>query len=116
MYDFNGTAIQYIRLEIRNNHPRQLYGALFYMSSKYGMMPVFNDTLPAKKTKIAFDKAPKSGNPLRRETWLVLAGEFCGEFCRSYHAFHLARPCKESGPPLGGPATLARNLTGLCET
>ena len=64
LYDFNGIAQQKIRLEVRNNHPRQLYGALFYMSSKYGMTPIFNDTLPAKKTKIAFDKTPK-GNPLR---------------------------------------------------
>ncbi|MGK0363891.1 MAG: hypothetical protein ACI85O_000945 [Saprospiraceae bacterium] len=64
LYDFNGIAQQQIRLEVRNNHPRQLYGALFYMSSRYGMTPVFNDTLPAKKTKIVFDKTPK-GNPLR---------------------------------------------------
>ena len=64
LYDFNGIAQQKIRIEIRNNHSRQLYGALFYMSSKYGMTPVFNDTLSAKKTAIAFDKTPK-GNPLR---------------------------------------------------
>lgn len=64
LFEFNGKAAQNIRFEVRNKHSRELYIALFYFSGKYGISPLFNDSIPADSTQILLDKSAK-GNPLR---------------------------------------------------